>query len=156
MGAPLDLIGQRFGLLRVVGLSDKRQCGNRVWICECECGNTVEAKTSWLRGGGVVSCGCNRRKKSKKNLSGSREEKLGIVDGTNLSRIQSTKLPRNNTSGTQGVYWNKGIQKWIAYIGFKGRRINLGAYKNIEDAIAARKLAEKEIYRPEIEKYKKK
>lgn len=49
----------------------------------------------------------------------------------------------NNTSGVSGVSWHKGAQKWVAYISNYGKRINLGTFVFFEDAVKARKEAEK-------------
>lgn len=48
----------------------------------------------------------------------------------------------NNTSGHRGVSWNKRTKSWRAYIGGSKGRVELGRFKNIEDAIAARLAAE--------------
>ena len=37
-------------------------------------------------------------------------------------------------------------RSYVAYIYFKGKRYHLGSYHKIEDAIAARESAEKEMY----------
>jgi hypothetical protein len=49
----------------------------------------------------------------------------------------------NNTSGKTGVHWNSLSKKWWARIKVDNKRINLGLYDNIEDAILARQEAEK-------------
>jgi hypothetical protein len=60
------------------------------------------------------------------------------VNGRNLTRA------KDNTSGTTGVRYVARDATWQAYI-MRGRTfINLGSYKNIEDAVRARKQAEKE------------
>ena len=60
-----------------------------------------------------------------------------------LSEQQWNKRkPRNNTSGHQGVYWSKRHQKWVAEIMVNRKRIYLGEFVDIEDAVAARKEGE--------------
>lgn len=59
----------------------------------------------------------------------------------------NTNTPRNNTSGHKGVSWSESKGKWEAYITKDRRKINLGRFENIEDAISARKIAE-ELYFP--------
>lgn len=54
-------------------------------------------------------------------------------------------LPSNNTSGVIGVAWSASKKKWSAQIGTGGRVFNLGRYDRIEDAIAARKAAERRL-----------
>lgn len=52
----------------------------------------------------------------------------------------------NNTSGCTGVTYYNDRKKWRAFI-TKGKKItHLGFYDNIEDAIVARKKAEKDIF----------
>lgn len=56
------------------------------------------------------------------------------------------KIAKNNTSGVTGVYWHSSIGKWIAFIYYKGEKIELGDYDNFEHAKAKRLKAEKEYY----------
>ena len=78
---------------------------------------------------------------------------MGIVNGTNASRMKSNKLSAANTSGVKGVSYNKNYGKYYAYIGFKNKLYNLGFYDKIEEARAAREKAEKEIFGPFLEWY---
>lgn len=52
---------------------------------------------------------------------------------------------KNNTSGTKGVYFNKKLRKWQAYIRVNYKMIYLGVYENKEDAIKARLEKEREL-----------
>lgn len=54
----IDLVGQRFGRLVVVGyLGAKTRNGQ--WACECDCGETqAVVSTCHLRSGHTQSCGC--------------------------------------------------------------------------------------------------
>ncbi|AZU99772.1 transcription factor [Bacillus phage DK2] len=66
MGKLLDLTGQTFGKLtckEMVG----RQSGHVVWKCECECGKEKNVRTTDLRSGNTVSCGCQRIIQLKEN-----------------------------------------------------------------------------------------
>lgn len=64
------------------------------------------------------------------------------------------RSPRN-TSGHKGVSWAKNDRKWQAYITLNRRKRSLGYHADINDAIAARRAAEAEIFgefaRPQIE-----
>lgn len=84
-----------------------------------------------------------------------KREKLGLVEGTSLSQLRSKKLSSNNKSGVRGVYWKAQAGLWIANIGFKGKQITLGCFKEFSDAVAARKAAEEKYFAPILEKYKK-
>ena len=57
------------------------------------------------------------------------------------NRMNSGKN-RNNTSGTTGISWDKTYKKWEAYINYNYKKIILGYFDVIEDAIEARRQAE--------------
>lgn len=45
-----------------------------------------------------------------------------------------TKLYANNTSGVQGVSWDKAKRQWRASVGHHGKRIHVGRFTNLHDA----------------------
>jgi hypothetical protein len=59
---------------------------------------------------------------------------------------QNISLPSHNKSGHLGVSWFATQKKWTVYIKVNKKNKWLGYYKNIEDAIAARKAGEKQYY----------
>ena len=59
---------------------------------------------------------------------------------------RNRKLQKNNTSGATGVTWHKVRKRWVAAIKVNGKQIHLGVYINKEDAIQARKEAEKKYF----------
>jgi hypothetical protein len=63
MGAKfVDLTGQRFGRLLVLGVSNVRIYGRQLaWDCQCECGVVKPLLTSVLKSGNTKSCGCLKR-----------------------------------------------------------------------------------------------
>ena len=52
------------------------------------------------------------------------------------SRNKSRAL--NNTSGATGVTWNPKISKWKVRIGVKGKRVHIGYFNNMQEAVLAR------------------
>lgn len=66
-----------------------------------------------------------------------------LREATRLENCRNQTLRKDNTSGTIGVTWMKKIKKWRAQIVVNGRNIFLGEYADKEDAISARKEAEK-------------
>ncbi len=144
MPKPLDLVGKRFGMLTV---KERISCyGNSKWLCECDCGNLYEAYATNLKSGKIYSCGCvKRRGKNPKDN----------VEETRLSAL--TRKKRKDANSTiKGVRFSEQHKKWQAYIGFKGKLINLGCYDSLNNAIHARKKAEKKYFKPILEKYNKK
>jgi hypothetical protein len=55
-----DLTGQRFGKLVVKRLVGKDKYYNKIWECECDCGNISNVRQRHLRSGHTTSCGCNK------------------------------------------------------------------------------------------------
>lgn len=56
---------------------------------------------------------------------------------------RNLSLARNNTSGTTGVRFDKSRSKWRAEIKVKKQVIHLGRFDTIEEAVTARKEAER-------------
>lgn len=61
-------------------------------------------------------------------------------NGKNISRSI------NNTSGVCGVTYDKANKKWRALIKVDAKQIHLGRWSDFDDAIKARKLAEKKYF----------
>lgn len=70
-----------------------------------------------------------------------RIENLRIVQHRENQRNAS--LRGNNTSGTMGVSWYKAGSKWTAYITVDCVKQHLGYFNTFEDAVTARKQAER-------------
>lgn len=77
---PLDLTGNRYGMLTVLGqavLGEK--CNQGItWICQCECGETISVATKPLRDGEKRSCGCRRL--PPQDMSGKRVGMLTVLE----------------------------------------------------------------------------
>lgn len=54
----VDLSGKRFGRLIAVKTVGKKENGNFLWYCKCDCGGNKIVSNSDLRLGRVASCGC--------------------------------------------------------------------------------------------------
>ena len=72
-----------------------------------------------------------------------RKENLRIC--TPLDNGKNRKVSIRNTSGFVGVQFRELTHRWEAMITTNGKRIRLGGFLDINDAIAARKAAE-ELY----------
>jgi len=60
-----------------------------------------------------------------------------------LDNSRNSPKRRNNASGCVGVSWRPRISRWEAFIGINRKFISLGSYERLEDAVSARKHAEK-------------
>ena len=70
MGRFIDLSGKKFGRLTVLKRVPNLTNSNTKWLCQCECGNTIEVQGGHLKDGHTQSCGCFNKEqtiKSNKN-----------------------------------------------------------------------------------------
>lgn len=65
-----------------------------------------------------------------------------LRDVTHAQNQKNQKIPKNNNSGTIGVYFCRRDQRWETRIQVNRKSIYLGSFKLKEDAITARKEAE--------------
>lgn len=80
------------------------------------------------------------------HINGIRDDNriANLRNATRSENMRNRIAPKNNTSGTMGVSWHSGIQKYVAYISVSGRRKSLGCYDTKVAAIEARLSAERE------------
>ena len=67
-----------------------------------------------------------------------------LRQATNAENSRNQKLNKRNTSGHKGVRWHVIGKKWNARIKIDGVEKSLGLFHKIEDAVEARKAAEKQ------------
>jgi len=72
-----------------------------------------------------------------------RFENLRIV--SHKENLKNQKLNRANTTGYQGVHFQKNRNKYTAYIKINKKKINLGYFLTAEEAYKARKKKEEEL-----------
>jgi hypothetical protein len=72
--------------------------------------------------------------------SDNRIANLRSVSNAENRKNQATR--KDNTSGVQGVVWDKQTGKWTVRINVNSKTLNLGRYAEFEDAVARRKQAE--------------
>jgi hypothetical protein len=68
---------------------------------------------------------------------------VNLRDVTQKQNRQNASKRSDNTSGYPGVYWFKRDSKWVANIKHDYKLIHLGLFESLEEAVAARKAAEK-------------
>ncbi len=65
----VDLSGKKFGKLTVIQKTDTKRKGSYLWLCQCECGQTILLESYKIRRELVKSCGCSRKGKNTKDLT---------------------------------------------------------------------------------------
>lgn len=66
-----------------------------------------------------------------------------LRDVPQLLNGRNTRLSARNRTGIMGVTWDTERSKWFASIGVQGRTLALGRFDRMEDAVAARRAAER-------------
>ena len=118
----IELTGQRFGRLTVVGPSSNAQtCAQRLWAVVCDCGERRDVQGSNLRGGSTASCGCLAREVFSKTAA-----RTNYRHGMTYSpewRTWSSMLTRcnNEKSKCYRYYGAKGVsicERWRSFENF--------------------------------------
>ena len=65
MSKLIDLTGQKFGRLTVIGRAENTRTGRARWFCLCECGSETVVTGYCLSGGKTQSCGCYQKDQIK-------------------------------------------------------------------------------------------
>lgn len=114
MGEALNLIGQKYGRLKIIEKLKTRDKHKKVvWKCLCDCGNFTEVNTKNIRTGNTASCGCLKTEKT-------------TIHGMTNSRAFSTWSGMrtrclNKNSDSYSKYGARGIKidkAWNTFIGF--------------------------------------
>ena len=123
----VDLAGQTFGRLRVVGFA-KILNGCSAWHCQCECGNKVVVRLSGLQAN-TRSCGCLHRD-SVARMGRANRTHGEAIDETPEYKTWAGMKQRCLNPRDQGYvdYGGRGIKvcrRWLSYENFladMGRR----------------------------------
>lgn len=76
-----DITGHKFNRLTVVSRAENSKNGKAMWLCKCDCGNTLIVWGSNLRNGHTKSCGCLQKEKTTNR---------NLVHGKACTNIHST------------------------------------------------------------------
>ena len=146
-----DLTGQVFGRLTVLRRSEKRNSrGARttpMWECRCECGNITYKATDTLTNPEISMCQTCAMSYAAEQARAN----AGFVEGTQLAKLKVKTERSNNLSGVRGVYFNSKKGLYEAKIKFQGKAYYLGAFKNLDDAVKARRLGEEKYFESFLE-----
>jgi hypothetical protein len=78
------------------------------------------------------------------NTLDNRRENLRIVSAS--QNAINRRKRSDNKSGVTGVHFSKAHNRWFACINIDKKKQNIGLFKTMEEAVAARKEKEKEVY----------
>lgn len=115
----LNLIGQKFNMLTVIGLSEKQtKYKQKYWICLCDCGNVTILSSNLLRRKNqpIKSCGCLRCKKTENIIESDDKyayilikDKKVIIDKENIDKIKNIKwhISKNGYVTNGNIYLHR-------------------------------------------------
>ncbi len=114
----IDIMGMRFGRLRVIGCVGKDKNHKYIWQCECDCGNETQVRANDLRQEKIKSCGCLHRETSSKNgraglgRQGNRKKFVGEMSGVYYSQLRHNAITRKHDFFVSKEYlWNLFLQQ---------------------------------------------
>lgn len=65
------------------------------------------------------------------------------VWGTDTEQQHNIRKQKNNTSGANGITWLERISRYLVRIGVDGKELHIGCFVDFNDAVSARKEAER-------------
>lgn len=124
-----NLTGQRFGRLVAMNTSASNKQGNRLWLCQCNCGKQVVVASNNLLCGQTQSCGCLKIDIATKRLT-----THGLLRTAEYRAWHHAKERCFNATDKQYAdYGGRGVvmcERWrndfAAFIGDMGLKSNAG------------------------------
>lgn len=150
-----DISNKRFGNLTAIKPIGTAKNRSAVWLCKCDCGNQCEYTQKNLVSGNSKSCGkCGLREKNLA-IALSKHNLKACIDGSKYDQIKEDRKPNknNNTSNVKGVWFDKNRKKYVSELRFQRQKVFMKRFDTIEEAIEARKEAEKKYFEPIREEY---
>lgn len=148
----VDLRNFTTGFIKVIEKTGQRdRKGSIIWRCIClRCGKECYYSADALVNSKNVSCGCYREEIIAKSIC----KKLRFVDGTCVDLLKYRKERCDNTSGFRGIT-QKPNGRYLAHIGFKGKKYYIGIYDSFDEAVQHRLEVEHLIHDAFVEQYER-
>lgn len=123
----VDLTGQAFGRLTVVGLAGRVK-RNALWTCACQCGAIKTARGALLRKGETRSCGCLRKEMARdlalshRKYPTSAGRPMRVVSPTYRSwQAMLSRVRGKSNAADRRNYSDRGItvtDRWLSFENF--------------------------------------
>lgn len=101
----IDMTGETYGRLTVLGLSDKKTSGAANWVCQCVCGNKTTVRRDHLTSGNTTSCGCyaNEQTSKRNTTHGEWGTRLYIIWSNMKDRCNNPNADQYSAYGGRGI-----------------------------------------------------
>lgn len=98
-------IGEKYGMLTVIGLAGKNKYNHPLFECQCDCGNKAIIEATRVKNEKTKSCGCLQKEKTKMLTfqHGLTNTRLHRIWAAIISRCENPKNNRYYTYGERGV-----------------------------------------------------
>lgn len=122
MKYPEIKIGQRYGKLTVLALGKaSNRSKDRMWLCQCDCGNTKLANDMRLKNGYIRSCGClvSQKAKEAQTTHGLSKTPLYAVWRGIKARCNNPNCKAYSNYGGRGITvcdeWNNSFESFMEW-----------------------------------------
>lgn len=126
----LDITGNRYWKLTVLGFSHRTDDYRYMWSCLCECGNVTVVDGGDLKSGHTQSCGCYRTQRQiESNIKhGKSSHRLYNIWGGIRTRVFNKNDVGYPNYGGRGIEFS---EDWTAFINFYNWAIENGYRDNL-------------------------
>ena len=102
----MDLTGQKYGRLTVLGRVWRLNSNNTFWLCRCDCGNLRIVSVQNLRSGNSQSCGCLQKEltANRETVHGMKHTRLYNIWINIRQRCQNSNNPAFKNYGGRGIH----------------------------------------------------
>lgn len=134
MPKSIDETGKRFNQLVViacVGKKNYNSSSKKMWLCQCDCGNTIITPIGPLKNGRTKSCGCYGKTHKWNKTHGMSNTRLFHIWANMIDRCTNKKSPRYKDYGGRGISvcdeWcgENGSSNFISWAKSNGYKENL-------------------------------
>jgi len=95
-----DMIGKRYGKLVVIEFIQSIKRQGKLYLCQCDCGNTREALVGRLNSGAIAHCGCGTQEHNESMVIEMSGQKIG-----KWMVLKTADKPIGSTMNKKGAYW---------------------------------------------------
>lgn len=116
----VNLVGKRFGKLVVLSQADRDEKGRILWLCKCDCGNTVKVLGAALKNS-TKSCGCYRKEymSKRQKTHGKRNTRIYNTWNAMRQRCNNENSPSYKNYGGRGIKvceeWESSFEAFYAW-----------------------------------------
>ena len=116
----VDITGQKYNRLTVLGFAGQQNCGHFLWFCRCDCGSIIKPQGSSLKSGNTKSCGCHKIEGLiKRTATHGQSIDNGTPEYVTWSAMwQRVRYPKNTHYHHYGGRGIKVCDRWLSFENF--------------------------------------